>query len=328
MYKLQTKRVKAAAGHMWTSNLSKIRPSLKNVYHKCKIQHPNLISYPTMASYDCDQDDISTNEEMNLRVMLQDIKTAQIKLLSQITDIVTAVSKIQEKTDLYQKQMESLETRVNVNEDKQCTITNEIFSLKEDINALKKQMAELEKQNSCSSIHCLEVLEGEKGKEIIELLHKFVQAESLKDTSVSTEFRSNSVEPEKVPSYPGPTGHLKEKAICPKIKTLKKSNHQNTSRSIKKAKSNIYIYPDFSTWVKITFVHGGKWRFFLSATKLEEFIQWLLSRPVILPEEPQIITQSYYPFARPIESLTTICLSVFNYICCLFGSSKEEVTRL
>ncbi|XP_076974610.1 coiled-coil domain-containing protein 54 [Tamandua tetradactyla] len=328
MYKVQTKSVKVAAGQMWTSNLSKIRRSLKNVYHKCKIQHPDLIRYPTMSFYDCDRDGISTNEEMNLRVMLQDIKNAQINLLSQIADIVTAVSKIQEQTKLYQKQMESLETKVNVNEDKRCTLTNEIFSLKEDISALKKQVTELECQNSCSSSHCLEILEGEKGKEIMELLHKFIQTETLKNTLVSTESRINSAEPEEVPSYAGSPVHLKEKAISPKIKTLKTSSHQNVSRSIKKAKSNIYIYPDFSTWVKITFVHGGKWRFFLSATKLEEFIQWLLSRPVFLPEEPQIITQKYYPFARPIESLTTICLSVFNYIYYLFGSSDEEITRL
>lgn len=92
--------------------------------------------------------------------------------------------------------------------------------------------------------------------------------------------------------------------------------------------SNICIYPDFNTWIKLTFVRGGKWRFFLSATKLEKFIQWLLCRPAIPPEEPLVITQRYCPLTGPIVSLTTICLSVFNYIYCLFGSSKEEVTRL
>lgn len=70
-----------------------------------------------MTSYDCDQDDMSTDEEMNLIVMLQDIKTAQIELLSQMTDILSVVSKMQENTDFYQKQMEILETRMNVNED-------------------------------------------------------------------------------------------------------------------------------------------------------------------------------------------------------------------
>ena len=129
-------------------------------------------------------------------------------------------------------------------------------------------------------------------------------------------------------SYPNSTDHLEEKTISPQIKALKKSNYQNALRSFQKAKSNIYIYPDFNTWIKLTFVHGGKWRFFLSATKLEEFIQWLLSRPTLLPEEPQVITQKYCLFTGPITSLTTICVSVFNYIYCLFGSSKEEVTRL
>ncbi|XP_014708802.2 coiled-coil domain-containing protein 54 [Equus asinus] len=328
MHKLQTKRVKAAAGQMWTSNLSKVRQSLKNVYHKCKNQHPDSTRYPMTTSYDCDQDDIRPDEKKNLRVMLQDIKTAQIELVSQMTDLVSAISKIQEKTDFYQKQMEVLETRMDVNEDKQCTVTKDIFSVKEDIDALKKKVTELENQNSCSSIHCLEVLEREKGKEIIELLYKLIEPETLKNTSFSKAPEIASVEPEKVPGYTETTDHIEEKTISPKIKTLKKSNHQNVLRSFKKPKSNIYIYPDFSTWIKLTFVHGGKWRFSLSAVKLEEFIQWLLSRPTIPLEEPQLITQRYCPFSGPIERLTSVCLSVFNYIYCLFGSSKEEVTRL
>ncbi|XP_049713965.1 coiled-coil domain-containing protein 54 [Elephas maximus indicus] len=328
MYKLQPKRIKSAAGQMWTSNVSKIRKTLKNVYHKCKIQHPYSTRYPSMASYDCAQDDISIDEEMNVRAMLQDIKTSQIELLSQMTDTVTSLTKIQKKNDLYQKQMEALETRVNVNKDKQCTIINNIFSMKEDMDDLKKKMMTLGNHSSCSSIHRLEVLGGEKDEEIIELLQKLIQSETLKKTSVSSESRISSTTPEEVPNYPGPTSHLKGKAISPQNKTLKKSNHPNTSRSCQKAKSNIYIYPDFSTWIKLTFVHGGKWRFFLSATKLEEFIQWLLSRPTVLPEEPQLITQKYCPFTGPIASLTTVCLSVFNYVYCLFGSSKEEVTRL
>lgn len=327
MYKLQTKRAKAAAGQMWTSNLSKIRQSLKNVYHKCKNQHPDSTRNPTLTSYGCDQDDISTDEEMNHTVMLQDIKTSQIEILRQMTDVVSTISKIQGKIDFYQKQMEVLETRMNVNEDKQCTITKDIFSMKEDIDALKKKVTELENQNSCSGIHCLEILEGQKGKEVMELLHKLIQPETLKNTLASTDPDISSAEPEKVCSYSKPTDHLEEKTISSQIKVLKKNNHQN-ALSFKKAKSNIYIYPDFSTWIKLTFVHGGKWRFFLSATKLEEFIQWLLSRPTIPPEEPQLTTRRYCPFTGPIVSLTTICLSAFNYIYCLFGSSKEEVTRL
>ncbi|TKC52355.1 hypothetical protein EI555_018713 [Monodon monoceros] len=235
--------------------------------------------YPTMISYDCDQDDINADEEMNVIVMLRDIKTAQIEILRQLADIVGPVPKIQERTDFYQKQMEVLETRMNVSEDKQCTITKDIFSLKENIDALKKKVTELENQNSCSNT--LEI----------------------------------SAEPEKVPSYPKPTDHLEEKTISPQIKALKKN---------------------FNTWIKLTFVRGGKWRFFLSATKLEKFIQWLLCRPAIPPEEPLVITQRYCPLTGPIVSLTTICLSVFNYIYCLFGSCSrgvllpvvEEVTRL
>ncbi|XP_020926144.1 coiled-coil domain-containing protein 54 [Sus scrofa] len=326
MYKLQTKRVKAAAGKMWNSNFSKIRQSLKNVYHKCKKQHPNSTRYPTMTSYDCDQDDINADEEMNLIAMLQDIKTSQIELLGQMTDIISAVLKIQERIDFYQKEMEVLENRMNVNEDKQYTITKDTFLMKEDIDALKKKMKELENQNSCSSIHCLEVLEGEKSKEIIELLHKLRKPGTLKNMLASTDTGISSAEPDKVPSYP--TDHLEEKPISSQTKVVKKSNCQTALRSFQKAKSNIYIYPDLNTWIKLTFVHGGKWRFFLRATKLEEFIQWLLSRPTLPPEEPQVITQRYCPFTRPIANLTTICFSVFNYIYCLFGSSKEEVTRL
>ncbi|XP_045641593.1 coiled-coil domain-containing protein 54 [Ursus americanus] len=328
MYKLQTKRVKAAAGQIWTSNLSKIRQSLKNVYHTCKNQHPDSIRHPTMTSYDCDKDVITTDEEMNLTATLQDIKTAQIELLSQMTDIVSVVSKIQEKTDFHQKQMGVLETRMNVNEDKQCIITKDIFSMKENTDTLKKKVTELENQNSCSSIHCLEVLEGERSKEIIEQLQKFLQPETLKNTLASTDYGLSSAEAEKVPNYPEATDYPEDKTNSPKIKTLEKTNHQNALRSFKKAKSNIYIYPDINTWIKLTFVHGGKWRFFLSATELEEFIQWLLSRPTIPPEEPQLVTQRYRPFTGPIASLTTFCVSLFNYIYGLFRFSKEEVTRL
>lgn len=193
---------------MWTSNLSKIRQSLKNVYHKCKNHHPYSTRNPTMTSYGCDQDDISTDEEMSVIGMLQDIKTAQIDLLWKMTDTVSAVSKIHGKTDFYQKQMEALETRMNVNEDKQCAITKYIFSMKEDIDALKKKVTDLENQNSCSSIHCSEVLEGERGKEVMELLHKLIQPQPLKNTLAATDSEISSAEPEKVPSYSDPMEFL------------------------------------------------------------------------------------------------------------------------
>ncbi|KAM6225208.1 coiled-coil domain-containing protein 54 [Rhynchocyon petersi] len=328
MYKLQTKRIKCAAGQMWTSNVSKVRQSLKNVYQKCKAHHLHSTKYPPMASYDCAQEDVSFDEEMSLKVMLQDIKNAQIELHRQLIDIVSSVTKIQEKNELYQKQVTALEATVNVTKDKQCTLTDNVFSVQEDIDVLKKMMRELENQNSCSSIHCLEVLEGEKSREIRELLQKLLQSDTLKKTSLSSEVRLSLTTPEKVPNYSGPTGHVKEKLISPKMETLTRNNLSSTSRRFKTTKPDISIYPDFSTWVKLTFVHGGKWRFFLSATKLEEFIQWLLSRPTTLHEEPQLIAQRYCPFAGPISSLTTICISVFNYVYYLFSSSKFEVTRL
>ena len=313
---------------MWNSNFSKIRQSLKSAYHKCNNQYPSSTRCPTTTSHDCNQEDLNAVEEMNLLVMLQDIKNAPLELLSQMTGMICALSKIQERTDFYQKQMEVLETKMNANENKQCTTAEDILSVKEDIDALKKKATELGNENSCSCVHCLQVLDGEKGKEIIELLHKVTQPETLKNTLTSRDSEVSSAEPEKVLNYPKSTDHLEEKAISPQVKDLRKSNYQNALRSFQKAKSNIYIYPDFNTWIKLTFVHGGKWRFFLSATKLEEFIQWLLSRPTLPPEEAQVITQRYCLFTGPITSLTTVCVSVFNYIYCLFGSSKEEVTRL
>ncbi|CAH6792402.1 coiled-coil domain-containing protein 54 [Phodopus roborovskii] len=325
MYRFHTKRVKAAAERVWTSNLHKIRRSLKNVYQKCKTQCSYSTSHPAMDSYDCDQDVLSLNEEMNLTVMLQDIKVGQTELLSQMTDIVSAISHIQDKTDHYQNQMEVLETRININEDRQILATKDILSMREDIDALKKKVKELERQNSYSSIRCLEVLEGQKGKEIVQLFHKLLPPDIPKDTDTE----SSSTESGRVPSYPEPTGPIKENTVSSQIKYLKKNNSlRNASVSCKKVRSNIYIYPDFSTWIKLTFVHGGKWRFFLNATKLEEFVQWLLSRPAILPEEPQIISRRDRAFTGLIENLTTICLSLFNYVYCLFGSSKQEITRL
>lgn len=246
MYKLQTKRVKAAPGQMWTLNLSKFRQSLKNVYHNCKNQYPDTTRNSRMTSYDCDQDDISSDKEMSLKIMLQDIKTVQIELLRQMTDIVSAESKTQGKTDFFQEQLEVLETIMNVNKDRKCIITKDIFSIKEDIDALKKKVMELENQNSCPSIHCLEVLGGEKGKEVMELLHKLTQPETLKNTLASTESEISSAEPERMLSCSMPTDQIEEKTISPKIKILKTNNHQNALSS-ERAKSNIYIYLDFST---------------------------------------------------------------------------------
>ncbi|XP_051006403.1 coiled-coil domain-containing protein 54 [Acomys russatus] len=329
MYRLHTRRVKAAAGHVWTSNLHRIRRSLKNVYQKCKTRHSYSTSYPATAAPHCDRDDLSLNGETSLTAMLQDIKTGQMELLNQMTDIVSPISSIQEEIHHYQKQMEVLETRINSSEDRQITVTKDILSMKEDLDTLKKKVTELESQNSFSSIHCLQVLEGQKGKEIVQLLHKLLQPERPEGTAAPTDTALSSAEPERAPSYPESSGQTKKRTTSPQTVTLKKNNSlQNSSVSCKKVQSNIYIYPDFSTWIKLTFVHRGNWRFFLSATKLEEFIQWLLSRPTILPEEPQIVPQRDWAFTGPIESLTTICLSLFNYVYCLFGSSKEEITRL
>lgn len=186
--------------------------------------------------------------------MLQDIKRGQMELLSQMTHIVSAISSIQEKIDHYQKQMEALETRISISEEKQIAATKDIVSMREDINSLKKKVMELESQNSYSSIHCLEVLEGQKGKEIVQLFHKLLQPETKDlDSEIS------SAESGRVSSYPEPTGQIREKTKSPQIKTLKKNNSlQNASMNCKKVRSNIYIYPDFGTWIKLTFVHGGK----------------------------------------------------------------------
>lgn len=325
MYRFHTKRVRAAAGRVWVSNLHKIRRSLKNVYQKCKTQHSYSTSYPTVASYDCDQDALSLDEEMNLTATLQDIKSGQMELLSQMADIVSAISNIQEKIGHCQKQMEVLEVRINTSEDRQITATKDILSMREDIDTLKKKVTGLESQNSFSSIHCLEVLEEQVSKEFVQLFHKLLQLEPPKDTHP----KISSAESERVLRYPEPTGQIKEKTMSSQTKTPQKSNNlRNASAVCKKARSTIYLYPDFSTWIKLTFVHGGKWRFFLSATKLEEFIQWLLSRPTILPEEPQIMPQRDCAFTGPIANLATICLSLFNCIYSLFCSSKQEVTRL
>ncbi|XP_036059359.1 coiled-coil domain-containing protein 54 [Onychomys torridus] len=326
MYRFHTRRIRAAAGRVWVSNLHKIRRSLKNVYQKYKTQHSYSTSYPTVASYDCDQDAFSLDEEMNLTATLQDIKSGQMELLSQMAGIVNAISNIQEKMDHCQKQMEVLEVRINTSEDRQSAATKDILSMREDIDTLKKKVTGLESRNSFSSIHCLEVLEEQVSKEFVQLFHKLLQLETPKDTNP----KISSAELKRVvPHYPEPTGQIKEKAMSPQTKTPQKSNSlRNASTICEKARSHIYLYPDFSTWIKLTFVHGGKWKFFLSATKLEEFIQWLLSRPAMLPEEPQVTSQRDCAFTGPIENLTTICLSLFKCIYSLFCSSKQEVTRL
>ncbi|XP_004622852.3 coiled-coil domain-containing protein 54 [Sorex araneus] len=326
MYKFQSKRVKAAVGKMLTSKLSRFRQSLKNVYHKSMNWHPVSTRYPAMTSCDRTQGDISTNEEMTLTLVLQDIKTAQLELLSQMNGIISTVSKIQEKNDFYQKQKEELENSKHFHEHRQTKVTKDILSLKNDIEVLKKKVTELENQNSCSRIHCLEFLEGEKGKQVIDYIYRLIQPETLKKPAPSVDSEISSTDTEKTSGYPKLSDHVEEKSVSPQVKTLKKSNHQNLLRIFQRANSSLFIYLDFYTWIKLTFVHGEKWRFLLPATKLEYCFKWLLSKPARPSEEPQLPSQSQ--FTGPLASLATICLSIFNYVYYLFGSSKEEVTRL
>ncbi|XP_042540374.1 coiled-coil domain-containing protein 54-like [Dipodomys spectabilis] len=322
MYKLYTRRVRAAAGSLWNRNLSKIRQSFENIRQKCNIRHQCSARYPTVSSHESDEDELSLDEEKHITEVLQDIKTSQCDLLHQVTGMAIVISKIQKKIDHYHKQMEILQTRMNANEDKQDTITNNILSMKENIDVLKKKLTELENWNSCSNVHCLEVPEEEAGGKIIELFQKLVQPYAQKNTSISTDSETSA---EEVP-IPKSTHGLEESTISPKVKTPKRSNRENTSRNLQKAKSNIYIYPDFGTWIKLTFVQGGKWRFFLHATKLDDFVQWLLSRPTEQPEEPLITPQRESVSSGFIENLTKICLSVVNYFYCRFGFSEVEVT--
>uniref|UniRef100_F7C1D0 Coiled-coil domain containing 54 n=1 Tax=Monodelphis domestica TaxID=13616 RepID=F7C1D0_MONDO len=322
MHRFFTKRVKTATGHMWTQNNSKMQKYLKNDGQNCKVQPQASVQMVTKTKDSHPMDAISNNEEMNITVMFQDIKTSQDVLLSQLTNIVTAVSTIQEKIDTYQKQMEVIETRVGANEDRQSKMANDLLLLKEDVTALKKIATDLEAQNACSSLHCVEIPDGGKSREIVELIHN-VMGSAIQQNSLVT-----TAELEKVHSMAGSPSHQDEKAGSHMIKTLKENSQENSVRSLKSTNSNIYAYPDFNTWIKLTFVHGGKWRFFLSATKLEEFIQWVLTRPAVFPGQPQLIAQKYYPFAGPLTCLTTLCLSAFNYLYCFFHSLKEQVTRI
>lgn len=326
MYKFHTRRVKATAGKIWTSNLSKIRKSVKNVYEKCRLKHPDFPGYPTETSYDGNQEDVCSGEDLSLTVMCQDVKTAQIELHNQMTDVVKAISKIQRMTDDSKKQIEQLESGLRVNEDKQCATTDVILAMKENIDTLTKKVTDLEKQNSCYHVCSSGYLEGKMEKDTIDLLHKFIQKKTL-NTLASTGHESTSVE--KVPpSYPEPVDRFEKKTASPKMKPLRKKKYPNSSRNVKGMKPDIYIYPDLTTWVKLTFIHGGKWGFFLSPTKLETFLQWLLPRTATIPEESQLTPKGECLLARPITSFTAICMSVINYIYCLFSSSKEEVTRL
>ncbi|XP_012890987.1 PREDICTED: coiled-coil domain-containing protein 54-like [Dipodomys ordii] len=327
MYRLYTRRVRAAAGSLWNRNLSKIRQSFENIRQKCNIRHQCSARYPTVSSHESDEDDFSLDEETHFTEVLQDIKTSQNDLLNQTTDMVIMIARIQEKIDHYDTQIEILQARMNANEDKQAAITNDILSLKENIDVSKKKMTELESWKSCSNMPCLEIPEEESREKIVELFQKFGQPDAQKNTSVSTDSETSTANPKEVP-IPECTHGLEKSTISPKIKTLKKSNRENASRNLQKAKSNIYIYPDFGTWIKLTFVQGGKWSFFLHATKLDDFVQWLLSRPTEQPEEPLITPQRESVSGGFIENLTKICLSVVNYFYCRFGFSEVEVTGL
>ncbi|XP_043847191.1 coiled-coil domain-containing protein 54 [Dromiciops gliroides] len=322
MHRLLTKRVKAAAGQMWTTNNYSVQKYFKNDVQHCKVQPRTSVRIVSKATDAHPLDAFCRDGDMNLIVMFQDIKTSQDVLLSQLTDIVTAVSIIQEKIDTYQKQMEVIEMRVSVNEDRRSQMANDLLLIKSDVTVLKKIATELEAQSACSTLHCVELPDGEKSREIVELIHN-VMGPTIPQNSLVT-----TGELEKVHSMLGSRPQQDEKAGSQMIKILKENSQENIVRSLKKANSNIYVYPDFSTWIKLTFVHGGKWRFFLSATKLEEFIQWVLTMPAVFPGKPQLIAQKYYPFAGPFTCLTTLCLSAFNYLYCFFHSGKEQVTRM
>ncbi|XP_048191385.1 coiled-coil domain-containing protein 54-like [Perognathus longimembris pacificus] len=326
MYKFHIRRVRAVAGSMWNRNLSKIRQSFRNVYQKCNVQHQCSASYPTVTSHDSDEDDLSLDEEKKFTEILQDIHTSQDDLLNQTTDMVIMIARIQEKMDLYDTQIDILQTRMNANEDKQAIITKDILSLKANIDASKKKMTELENWSSRSNMCCLEIPEEEAKDKIIELFQKIVQPEAQKNTSISTDSKMSTANPAEVP-IPASSHSLEENPTSPKGKTPKRSNPENASRNLQKARSNIYMYPDFRAWIKL-FVRGGKWRVFLHATKLDECVPWLLSRPTKHPEESLTTPHREPLFGGFIENLTKIYLSVVNYFYCRFGFSEVEVTRL
>ncbi|XP_051847157.1 coiled-coil domain-containing protein 54 [Antechinus flavipes] len=322
MHRLLAKRVKTAAGHMWTTNTYSVQKHFKNDVQNCKVQSQTSIRALSKAT---DGRFFSRAEEMNLplAVMLRDIKTSQDVLLSQLTDLVTAMSTIQEKIDTYQKQMEVIETRVSMNEFRQSKMAHDILLIKKDVIVLKKIATDLEAQSACSTLHCVEIPDGDKNREIVELIHDVVGPTTQQNSPVAT------AELEKVHGMSESRAHQDEKTGSQMIKTLKENHLQEkTTRNMKKANSNIYVCPDFSTWIKLTFVHGSKWGFFLSVAKLEEFIQWVLTRPAVFPRKPQLIAQKYYPIAGPFTGLTTLCLSAFNYLYCFFYSVKEQVTRM
>ncbi|KAM4818340.1 coiled-coil domain-containing protein 54 [Thomomys bottae] len=325
MYKVHTRRARAAVGSMWNRNLSKIRQSFQNVYQKCNIRHSCLARHPTMNSHESDEDDLSFDEETNFTEILQDIQTSQDDLLNQTTDMVIMIARIQEKMDHYDMQIEILQSRMSANEDKQATITKDILSLKESIEVSKNKMIELEKWNPCANIHCLEVPGKEAREKFNKLFQKFVRPDA-QNTSILTDSEMSTANSEEGP-VPESSHSLEEKK-SPKGKTPKRSNPENASRNLQEAKSNIYIYPDLGTWIKLTFVQGGRWRFFLHATKIDEFAPWLLSRPTENSEEPVITLHRESLFSRFIENLTKICLSVLNYFYFRFGLSEVEVPRL
>ncbi|XP_036599243.1 coiled-coil domain-containing protein 54 [Trichosurus vulpecula] len=324
MLRLLTKRAKTVAGHMRTTNNYSVQKYFKNNVQNCKIQPPTSVRVLSKATNGRPINSFNRDEEKNLplTLMFHDIKTSQDVLLRQLSNVVTAVSTIQEKIDTYQKQMEVIETRVSINEDRQFKMANDLLLIKEDVTVLKKIATDLKAQSTCSPLHCAEISDGEENREIVELIHNVMGPTIQQNSAVAT------AELEKVHGTSGSRLHQDEKAGSQLIKTLKENSQENSVRSLKKENSNIYVYPDFSTWIKLTFVHGGKWRFFLSATKLEEFVQWVLTRPAVFPGKPQLIAQRHYPFAGLFTCLTTLCLSAFNYLYCFFHSTKEQVTRM
>ncbi|XP_074157197.1 coiled-coil domain-containing protein 54 [Sminthopsis crassicaudata] len=324
MHRLLAKRVKTAAGHMWTTNTYSVH-ECKNDVQNCKVQPRTSVRTLSKATDGRFTDAFSRDEEMNLplAVMFQDIKTSQDILLSQLTDIVTAMSTIQEKIDTYQKQMEMIETRVSMNEDRQSKMAHDLLSIKEDVIVLKKIATGLEAQSACSTLHSVEIPDGDKNREMMELIHDLVGPTTQQNLPLAT------AELEKVHGVSESRAHQEEKAGSQMIKSLKENHLQEkTARDLKKANSNIYVCPGFITWLKLTFVHGSKWGFFLSATKLEEFIQWVFTRPAVFPGKPQLRAQKYYPMAGPFTCLTTLCLSAYNYLYCFLYSVKEQECRV
>ncbi|XP_001518708.1 coiled-coil domain-containing protein 54 [Ornithorhynchus anatinus] len=304
MHRLSFKNLKSTAENLWNSHFIRLRGSIKN---GSRARSPNPTSGLSEGDEGRPSQPLPRNQELDLAAAVQDIRTGQASLYEEMMDVVGQVAVMNDKFDAHQKQMEALGDRVRANEVGATKLDKYLCTLDQTINLFQEKAADLGSQCECPGARWEESPEETEEREMMDLLHRLLMMPLAQEEAPDSQ---------REPSAPTPG----EDGWVP-IKSVRQPPWENPALIPEQAAAEIYVYPDFGTWIDLAFPLGTKRRVLLSTTRLEELMRWILTRSAFLE-----IPQQRSAFSGPIGWLNTLCFSTCNYLYWLYLSLKERVT--